>query len=131
MIGDEKALRELDAEVHRVVFGRHCTFDMGDLWDHDGSGYGDESEAVPRYSSRIEDAWKVLEEISSRGLSARVCLADARVGEVVCLIQRPKPDQTEDFWMSIDSDSVPLVICRCALNVIKGENTGKVDRVAR
>lgn len=48
----EKELRELDAEVHRVVFGPQPR-----TWDE---------RYAPHYSTNIAAAWKVVEKLAER-----------------------------------------------------------------
>jgi hypothetical protein len=61
-------LREIDAEIHRKVFGRGSTFDCGGLWGHDEVGdWGDESESVPRYSTDVAAAWLVVLKMREDG----------------------------------------------------------------
>lgn len=59
-----RASRELDALIHRQVFGvEFVTASDGWFWTPDGS----DLVQVPEYSTNIVDAWKVVERMAELG----------------------------------------------------------------
>jgi hypothetical protein len=99
----EKELRELDAEVHRVVFGPQPR-----TWDE---------RYAPHYSTSIAAAWKVV-----AWLTKKFCHFNLH-GDAAWRCEVGTVDRHGDEGPRYDSgpqSTAPLAICKVALAAVKG-----------
>lgn len=89
-MGEMKAGRELDCLIESLVFGTGTVEDLNQgggprMWcikrhgSGPGSGYG---VTVPAYSTRIEDAWRVVEKMESLGYWPYIKKPAASMGDL-------------------------------------------------
>lgn len=115
-------LRNLDAEVHTKVMHFRCRWWDGAIpgyVNYDGMDWRDDNgAAIPRYSSTIEDAWKVVEEIDLFG--DKDCSLTRVVEDNYWLVSRLVliGDDEWDWRQLVEGETAPLAICKAALYVI-------------
>lgn len=95
-----EAGRETDFEVHRTVFPNRITW----------------GSTCPRYSSKIEAAWQVVEALHGDGWHVQIALDPRFDGEK--RVQFAKPNHRNGGTVRATGDDVPLLICRAALKAV-------------
>lgn len=127
-------LRKLDAEIHikvmglRAEFGRHSQYEVENetdrhIWEREDwwaveaeptpPGNNRRCLPVPRYSTDISAAWKVVEALC--GPDYRACRIDWAAGQCGCSFVTVHAGS----WLGhAGAETVPLAICRAALVVL-------------
>lgn len=138
--------RALDAEIARVVFGLEVEYRQGAGWP----GSDDEPlvrfaprreslwpsqglERIPHYSTRIEDAWKIVERFHDFHMWSgghyldppSLVGSESRLHVVKLWVHRG--EQTSRAFQA-NADTLPLAICRAALAALGATGAGEGDR---
>ena len=114
----EKELRRIDVDIANRICGRPVQVHMSG--EHHWIIRPLSHEVVPEYSSDIASAWKVVEEAELRGWKVTYRTRGLRTRRVE--IEVPNPDGCGAALYAAEADTVPLAICKAALQAAQPED---------
>jgi len=113
-----EAGRALDIEVGKALGFGVATATFPRVWDYEIAVDGeDEARLLPHYSTRIEDAWQVIEKLREQGI--RLAILPDRLGNGWSVTLLPQG------FLPVFAETAPLAVCRAALQVAESLTTVK------
>ena len=114
---------KINALIHEKVFKKKV------IWHH-GVAFSDQVGALglsplPQYSTRIDDVWKVVEELTKLEY-VKIKFEVSHYHGCFCTIIAPDKSQQEVPMKDapyVSGEEMPLVICRAALLALNVEET--------
>jgi len=126
-----QAGRELDALVaekvmgwarHAVEFNNFQKVVVPPSWSNFGVYWlgRDIYEQVPAYSTEIEAAWQIVEQLQSHGLYIHIAALTVR-GFATRVFADRAGDEPDKQIVYVDADTASLAICKAALLAVEHE----------
>lgn len=121
----EQESKQLDAEVHRKVFGKVATEDKyGHYWTDEVGILG--LLSVPRYSLHPEQAWKVIERMNYCGYSYGIwgvpSISSVQSGVRAAFAYGVHPPDAKGLQggHGSEAETMPEAVCRAAIGALLG-----------